>query len=265
MYRLYIDESGNYSFNDPNTKYFVVCGLIVNRAHEQYIRHYGNFIKIKHFGSRKTSFHAVELFSAYHWKNNSKYKKLKRRPARDAFINDMCFLCKECSYEPIIVSVDVKSYQKFGKRESNVLEDAYITLLLTYIKRLMYLRGKKPREIARGQICIEQSSPDKALAIMRAYERILSGKYLNQGLSSKLARELLVSLKLVSKHNDDTEVQIADILGFVYAKRKAKRWASEEQKVMLNKLYKCAKDKRFTLHDLITKKRHSSFIDLDIR
>ena len=251
MLRLYVDESGSKDFNDPHSENFILCGVIFDAAHETYIRHYAQFVKQKHFGTIRKLFHSNEIL---------KPKALGLKTNRTDFYKDLMVFLGASRFEVIFVSIHKPSYKKKGFRSINVHHDAYLTLYKAFLRRVV-TKAQKNRD-NRGQICLEQSQISGDLEIHKLYNEILSGKWSRYGFDSRLVRKYIVSLKFVTKNNYDTEVQIADILAYSYAKYLSKNYSDSAQEELLQNIVNLAKKRRFIFTDFETGKRKNSFIDI---
>ena len=251
MLRLYVDESGSKSFNDPHGNYFIVSGVIINPNHKDYIRHYAGFVKQKHFGSSNRVFHATDIF-----KRHARGLKTSRR----SFYADLLFMLEAAKCEVILVAVDKPSYRAKGFRAVNVHHDAYHMLFKAYLRRIV-TKTRENRD-NRGQICLEQAEINGDLEIHKIYNGILSGLWQRYGFTANMVRKYIVSLKFVTKHNLDIEIQLADIFACAYAKYISHNYSDTEQQELIEKIVKIAKKKKFMFTDFEDSKRKSSLVDI---
>lgn len=251
MLRLYVDESGSKSFNDPHGDYFMVCGVIIDAAHEDYIRQYANFVKQRHFGHSRRVFHGTDIFRKH-------ITGLKT--SADKFYGDLLFALEASKCEVILVAVDKKAYKARGYLAVNVHQDAYRMLFKAYLRRVA-TKTRWNRD-NRGQICLEQAEINGDLEIHRIYNEILSGKWHNYGFTTNVVRKHIVSLKFVTKQNLDTEIQIADLFSCAYAKFRSKNYSTPEQRQLVESIVKIVDSKKFMFTDFESKKRTSSLIDI---
>lgn len=163
-------------------------------------------------------------------------------------------------FEVIFVAVHKPSYKKKGYRSINVHHDAYLALYKAFFRRII-TKAQKNRD-SRGQICLEQSQISGDVEIHKLYNEILSGKWSKYGFDSRLVRKYIVSLKFVTKHNLDTEVQIADMLAYAYAKCLSNSFSDKQQEDLLREIVALSKKRRFIFTDFETNKRKNSFIDI---
>lgn len=251
MLRLYVDESGSKDFNDPHSDHFILCGVIFDAAHETYIRHYAQFVKLRHFGTIRKIFHANEILKP-------RVPGLKTN--RADLYKDLLFFLDNSKFEVIFVAVHKPSYKKKGFRSINVHHDAYLALYKAFFRRII-TKAQKNRD-NRGQVCLEQSQISGDLEIHKLYNEILSGKWARYGFDSRLVRKYIVSLKFVTKHNLDTEVQVADILAYAYAKCLSNNFSDSQQESLLKSVVSSSKKRRFMFTDFETNKRKGSFIEI---
>lgn len=284
MYKIYIDEAGtcNLSKVNPGNPLFSLAATLVHQDGMDNIRRKAEQIKFKYWGKTNIVFHANDMrncikdFSIFDKKINPQFKF-----TIDEFYQDFFELLKSANFKIIWIghnklsyieanppiknavnqitnspSGTVKGYKDMlYSIENSVVEKFSHKILTTY---LCYV--KKSKKPLRGQVVVESSMPHQDLSIYKAYNKLLTSGHKELGMTSVQVREHLTSISFVTKANQDTETQLADLSAH-YLNLEARAHDSlfsqltERDKMMLTHI----KNKIFNYKDPITHQVLSSY------
>lgn len=221
-YRLFIDESGTANPLDINSEIYVLSGCMIKKSDSRDLKISADQIKFKYWNSTDVVFHSYEIgrkegeFGIFK-KDENLYK---------SFLNDLENFLFIPRFKMFFVVVDKSKARKFGWDETKVLKDTTSFLVRNFLLILLTNNCK-------GEIIIESASAQKDIFLLQSVAYFLGSGIENPKVTYEKVQDTLTSVSFVTKQNNDTEEQIADLFGYA-----AKLNYLQQQKMILpNRLY----------------------------
>lgn len=201
---LSLDETGKANYNH-GSKYFVVSGIVVKEEHRKELKEIANKVIFKYFGDKKMVFHFVDMIA-----HQNGFELLNDTTIEKKFWDDFFKHVFNKNYLFFyVVSVNkilAKTEGKYPWETETILQRCYEQILKNFA---LHLKQTK----YQGKIIAESSSDQDPylVKVHSAYQQ----KGVGSTISGKEYFNLITSLSLVTKQNDDIETQIADIVATV--------------------------------------------------
>jgi len=225
---IFIDESGTSDVK--NFKYspiFTVVGLVIGENCREKFNSSFQKLKEKHFGSKNYIIHSSEI--TRHLKTNIKIKK---------FATDLKIFLNKYDFFILYVSTNKEKAFRLGWEKITLLNRTYRILIGNLIK---FLIAKN----LQGQIISEASNVEQDITIYKNMFHYCTNGFNRLNISPKEIKKHLTSISFVTKLNNDSEEQIADlfcscprILSDLSNKKMGENNLNEIQKVLIDILKK---------------------------
>jgi hypothetical protein len=195
-YSIYIDESGDA---DPShfdkSSYFTLCGVVSSNKSRDSRQEKVDALKIKYFGKKSYILHSVNL--NFHLKTPDRIEK---------FASDLDSILNSEDYFLLFVVVDQE--KAFGRnwQKKTVYKNAYRALISNLIK---FLIAKK----VQGAICAEASKLEQDMHLYESFFHFIANGIDRLSITPEDVKKHLTALTFVTKINNDSEEQFADLFG----------------------------------------------------
>ena len=202
-YKLFIDESGHSHQNHPS-KYFVLVGCIVEDAKQDVLKIKADQLKYKYWNKTDIVFHSEEIgkrVGAFkQFAGNSQLAKQFEKQ-----------LLQYLRTTPILVTaviVDKAAAYKARWSEETIIKKASEALLKDF---LAFLYGNKA---SRGRVVYESAGVFRDSVYLKSFNYYLDPNWERVEPDFTRVREHLTSITFANKLNDDTEMQLADLISY---------------------------------------------------
>jgi hypothetical protein len=210
---LFIDESGTASPKDTASPYYILSGCAVKERDRAKIKAWADHIKFKYWGNTKVVFHSKEM---------SRKEKSLKHPANDFtifrdetvhqnFLADLEAFLTKFEFYMFYVLVDKKKITALSIPEPwndiKIYRETADAIIKNFLCFLM-------SQHARGKIVIEAATTEKDFYFHKALGNYLGNGVSGTGITDKQVKQVLTSISFVTKDNEDTEEQIADLLAY---------------------------------------------------
>lgn len=204
LYKLYLDESGtpNLVGSNPKFPYFILSGFVVNEEQEIKLKIKADQVKFKYWGRTDTVFHSREI-----GRRENDFSILRDPAVEQNFHKDLAQLLTSTGGKSILAVINKNKASPLGWNENDIYKNTSKEMLKFFIE---YLHAKNDQ----GQIIIESAGTKKDIAFYKEYIYFLANGIVTLGLDHKKIKQILTSISFVSKNNQDTETQIADLLAY---------------------------------------------------
>lgn len=210
-YVLFIDESGTASPKNTDSPYYILSGCAVKERDRPKIKTWSDHIKFKYWGNTKVVFHSKEM---------SRKEKSLKHPANDftifkdeavhqSFLADLEAFLLKFEFYMFYVLVDKKKVQALAEpwNDIKIYRETADAIIKNFLCFLMC-------QHARGKIVIEAATTEKDFYFHKALGNYLGNGVSGTGITDKQVKSVLTSISFVTKDNEDTEEQIADLLAY---------------------------------------------------
>jgi hypothetical protein len=204
--RLYIDESGVPEI-DPNSRYYTLCGIVVNSYQANILKIKADQIKFKYWGHTKVVFHSREIGLRM-----NDFAILNDPNVESNFLKDIYNYLITGGYNLILITVDKDAAVAAGWSAKQISDNATDAMIEAFLNLL------KSRPNMHGQIILE-SSGVKDIRFYKRYSSYLSQGFPASNLSHIDVKNLVTSVSFVSKKNHDIEIQLADLYAYPTTRR----------------------------------------------
>ena len=225
---IFIDESGTSDVK--NFKYspiFTVIGLVIGENCREKFNLSFQKLKEKHFGSKNYIIHSSEI--TRHLKTDIKIKK---------FATDLKSFLNKYDFFILYVSTNKEKAFHLGWEKITLLNRTYRILIGNLIK---FLIAKN----LQGQIISEASNIEQDITIYKNMFHFCTNGFDRLNISPKEIKTHLTSISFVTKLNNDSEEQVADLFGScprilndIKNKKIKESELNEVQKVLMTSLKK---------------------------
>lgn len=201
IHRLFLDENGHY---DPkhHSQSYTVTGIICRDYQSQLLKKEADQIRYKYWNDTGIVFHSKEI-----GRKTGDFSILKNPSIKKEFLKDLNTFLNKPTHRIISVSIDKKKAIANGLTGTDILVEAWKNVFDIFIE---FLATKK----YAGQIVIE-SSGSQDIELYKLYTGYLIRGYAPKAISPQNIKSMLTSISFVSKHNQDTEAQLADIYAYI--------------------------------------------------
>ena len=196
-----MDGSGTSSYNHPS-KEFCISGIILTRKDLDKLNIKVAKITKKYFGDDEIILHYVEVS-----KKIGVFKKLKDPKIENRFWSDLISLINPKNIFLIYALVDKLRARSKGWLEITIAERAYEFSIRQLMQKLETTKVK-------GQI-ITESDVYSDIALINVHNTFQSKGIADLKIIGKDYHKTITSLSFVNKHNLDSAVQLADLLGSI--------------------------------------------------
>uniref|UniRef100_A0A7V3ZID5 DUF3800 domain-containing protein n=1 Tax=Dictyoglomus thermophilum TaxID=14 RepID=A0A7V3ZID5_DICTH len=245
LYRLYIDESGDHTYNEIESyerRYLALLGCIIEEKH--YINKFYptlENLKRKHFNSHPDDpviLHRKEIIQ-----NKGRFSILKEPQKREAFDRDLLQFLREMEYVIILIVMDKKAHLE--KYRDLAFHPYNFSLAIMLERYFFFLKDCN----ARGDVMIEGRQKKEDEELKEAYRKIYS-EGTKQVKDLEFQRVLTSKeIKIKNKTHNIAGLQICDILAYPLKKcfLIEKGLLEEISKDEFNyKIYKTVEDKFYS-------------------
>ncbi len=198
---LSIDESGKASFNHPSP-FFVISGTVISEKLKTKIDAKMRRLKKKFFDNEEIVFHARDMA-----RKKGPFVILCDTKKETRFWSDFVSIVNNPEIVFFFVVTDKKNAKKQNWQPQTILRRSYLKLLTNFVK---YLKVAN----CRGKI-ITESEPSQDAYLIYAHNRLQSEGTDNDLISAIEYKKRITALSLVSKANQDIDVQLADIMALI--------------------------------------------------
>ena len=190
---LSIDESGKASYGHPS-KYFILCGVIIEESRRNKIYRSLSKIKDKYFGDSEIILHGRDIF-----RKAGPFASLKDPVAETNFWSELINVINDEKICFVTIIVNKEHAQKRNWELNTILNRSYRSLL-----RKFKLNLSKTKLYGR---IIAESDTNQDIFLLRAHHYHQS--------NSPTYREHITSLSYVTKGNRDPDVELADSMALI--------------------------------------------------
>jgi len=190
---LSIDETGKASYNHPS-KYFVLCGVIIEQSKKNRINKLLRKLKRKYFGDEEIMLHAREIF-----RKAGSFAVLKNQKVETNFWSDLISIINNENICFVTIIVNKNKAKKHNWKISTILNRSYQSLL-----RRFKLHLTKTKLF--GRVIVESDTQQDYF--------LLKSHHYHQD-SSPSYRKHITSLSFVTKGNEDPDVELADSIALI--------------------------------------------------
>ena len=214
-----MDESGKASY-EHLSKTFILSGVLILEKHRLKLFNRIKKLKIKYFENEEIVFHSRDMS-----RKKGPFSVLRNKKIEIAFWAEFLSIINDDGMSYIFIITDKTKAKKLGWAPKTILKKSYLRMLELFGINLS-------KDLSKGKI-IAESDPSQDLYLIQAHN-------IHQSQNSKY-RGLVTSLSLVSKMNQDPEIQIADALapiaGMIFTNSKTKnRVETNKMKLIQRKL-----------------------------
>lgn len=190
---LSIDETGKASFGHLS-KYFILCGVIIDESRKQHISRLLSKVKVKFFGDSEITLHGRDIF-----RKSGTFSKLKDPIVEIRFWTELINIINDEKISFITTIVNKEGAKSKNWRSETILNRSYKSLLGRFRSHLLKAR-------LHGKIVVE-SDTHQDYFLLRAH-------HYHQARNSQY-RKFITSLSYVTKGNQDSDVELADSLALI--------------------------------------------------
>lgn len=201
IHRLFLDENGHYDPKHHSDDY-TVTGIICRDYQSQNLKVEADQIKYKYWNDTSVVFHSRDI-----GKRKGDFSILRDPKMRKDFYRDLYTFLNRANHKVISVSMDKRTAVASGLTGADILRETWKTVFDTFLEFLSV-------HSLPGQIVIE-SSGSQDIELYKLYTGYLIRGYPPQGVTPQNIKSMLTSLSFVSKHNQDTEAQVADLYAYI--------------------------------------------------
>lgn len=225
---IFIDESGTSDVKSyKNQPYFTVIGLVVGEDSRDKINIDFEKLKEKYFKNKGYVIHNTELL-----------RHLKTSKNIDNFAIDLDKFLKSHNFFVLSTIVNKEKAFRLGWEKGTVLDKSYRILFSNLLKFLI-------AKDLNGQIVSEASNVEQDIYIYKNMFHYLVNGLDHLMITPQEAKEHLTSISFVTKLNNDSEEQIADlyascprILEEINNKKRNMDQLNSIQKILVNSFLK---------------------------
>jgi hypothetical protein len=203
-FTFFIDELGTTSVNDPHSMIYVLFGCALKNDKASSVKTYADHIKFKYWGRTNVVFHSREMSRCEGEFNIFKHNK----NLGDQFTIDLLKFLKEIPILAFAVVVDKVAVKKKNWNEVKINKESSRALIKNYVLFLLRDNGYF------GKIVVESASSGKDLYYLKDFSYFISPGNSLISTNWEDIRNKLTSISFVTKKNNDTEEQIADLLAY---------------------------------------------------
>ena len=190
---LSIDETGKASYSHPS-KYFIVCGVIIDESKKKQVNRSLLKIKNKYFSNPDIVLHARGIF-----RKAGPFSVLKNPKIEINFWSDLINVANDENISFITILVNKEKAKKRNWTIETILNRSYKSLLRRF--RLHLVKTK-----LYGRVIVESDTQQDFF--------LLKSHHYHQN-SSPTYRERVTSLSYVTKGNQDPDVELADSIALI--------------------------------------------------
>jgi hypothetical protein len=192
---IFIDESGMANPRMHNVSpYFSLCGVVINEESRDKLKKAFEKLKITHF-KNNLILHSTNI-----------RRMLKTEDKIEAFAKDTEKVLGNFGFFLLYVVVNNEKAKKYSWTNKAVYKKAYREIIGNLIK---FLIAKN----AIGKIFSEASNVFQDISLYENFFHYIANGIPNLAISPADVKKHLTSISFVTKANNDTEEQIADLLG----------------------------------------------------
>ncbi len=201
IYRLFLDENGHY---DPKhySQNYTVTGIICRDYQSEQLKKEADQIRYKYWNDTSVVFHSKEI-----GRKTGDFAILKNPLVKKEFTRDLNIFLNKPTHKVIAVSLDKNNAVANGMSATDILRETWKNVFDIFIE---FLATNK----FAGQIIIE-SSGSQDIELYKLYTGYLIRGYPSKAINPQNIKSMLTSISFASKHNQDTEAQIADLYAYI--------------------------------------------------
>lgn len=198
---LSLDESGKASYSHPS-KIFILSGVVIPESLKPKVHEQMNKIKKKFFENEAVVFHGRDMARA-----GTPFSTLSDTKIGSLFWSEFVSIVNRPEIALYFVVTNKTKAQKAGWQPKTILERSYLRILSEFTRNL------KVTQFC-GRI-INESDSEQDPYLIYAHNRLQSNGTGDGSVSGKEYQQMITSLSLVNKANNDVDLQIADTIAFV--------------------------------------------------
>lgn len=206
-YLLYVDESGTSSPTfRPNFPY-ILTGIVIEESKQDKLKELFDTLKLKYWGNTNVVLHSEDIGKNINecsiFRGNSALKK--------EFIEDLLDVINKAPVLSFHALVD-KSKLPNNWKEATIIKKTAQSVFFNFLTYLL----TRPNN-SRGKLIIEASSVFKDAEYLKTFTFFLSPgcKLIDEDFPGfEIIKKRLTQISFVTKLNNDSETQMADILGY---------------------------------------------------
>lgn len=198
---LSLDESGKASYSHPS-KIFILSGVVIPESLKPKVHEQMRKIKKKFFEDENVVFHGRDMARA-----GTPFNTLSNSKVGSQFWSEFVSIVNRPEIALYFVVTNKIRAQKAGWQPKTILERSYLRILSEFTRNL------KVTQFC-GRI-INESDSEQDPYLIYAHNRLQSNGTGDGSASGREYQQLITSLSLVNKANNDVDLQIADTVAFV--------------------------------------------------
>ena len=224
---LSIDESGKAAFNHPS-KFIIVSGTVISEKLKAKIDTKMSRLKKKFFNDEDILFHARDMF-----RKKGPFSILRDSKLEIQFWSEYISLVNNPEISFFFVITNKDKAKKANWQAQTILRRSYLKILAEFA-HLLKTTG------SNGKI-ITESEPNQDAYLIYAHNRLQSVGTGDGSVNGSEYKQMVTSLSLVNKANQDIDVQLSDTMALIagqkyeveYLKKKSKLGKTEKMKSSL--------------------------------
>lgn len=214
---LSIDESGKATFTHPS-KFFVVSGTVIPEKIKTKIDFKMRRLKKKFFKDEEVLFHARDMF-----RKKGPFSILRDSKVEIQFWSEFISLVNNPEISFFFVITNKTKAKKANWQPQTVLKRSYLMILAKFV-RILKTSG------SCGKI-ITESEPTQDGYLIYAHNKLQSEGTGDGTVSGTEYRQIVTSLSLVNKANQDIDVQLSDTMALVAGSKYETEYLSRKRKL----------------------------------
>lgn len=202
LYNIFLDESGNSDIKSYiDSPYFTICGVLISENTRSLVKKSFENLKRKYFKDKNYVLHSVKLRRKlrYIWIKTNKI-------VIEDFAKDLDKVLRSHPFFLLLVTVNKEKAFKRSWDKKTLYDKVYRSIIGNLIKFLVARN-------AVGKMYSEACTVEQDIFLYKGFFHYLANGLDRIGITSEMVKSHLTSLSYVTKKNNDTEEQIADLFG----------------------------------------------------